>query len=57
MAGLSSAFRKHGAYIYQVAETIARYGTTALAIEAMNEAQMTHAWVRIHSQSAYSAAD
>jgi hypothetical protein len=55
MAGLSKAFRKHGTYVYQVPETIARYGTTALAIEAMNEAQMTHAWVRIHSQTAYPA--
>lgn len=54
MAGSSKAFRKHGTFIYQVPETIARYGTTALTIEAMTEAQMTHAWVRIHSQSAYS---
>jgi hypothetical protein len=57
VADLSSAFRKHGTFIYQVAEAIARYGTTPLAIEAMKEAQMTHAWVRIHGQSAYSTAD
>src|SRR5262249_27026829 len=36
--------------------TIARYGSTALAIEAMQKAQMTHVWVRIHAQSAYSSA-
>lgn len=57
MAGSSSAFRKHGTFIYEVPATIARYGTAALAIEAMQEAQMTHAWVRIHSQTAYSTKD
>jgi len=55
MAGSSKAFRKHGTFIYQVRATIARYGTAALTIEAMKDAQMTHAWVRIHSQSAYPA--
>jgi len=53
MPGSSNAFRKHGTFVYQVSETIARYGTVALTIEAMKDAQMTHAWVRIHSQSAY----
>ena len=57
MVDLSKAFRKHGTFIYQVGATIARYGTSALTIEALKEAQMTHAWVRIHSQSAYSAAE
>ncbi|MBR0694452.1 hypothetical protein [Bradyrhizobium lablabi] len=56
MAGSSKAFRKHGTYVYDVAATIARYGTAALTIEAMQEAQMTHAWVRIHGQSAYPVA-
>jgi hypothetical protein len=56
MSGSSAAFRKHGTFIYEVAATIARYGTTALTIEAMKDAQMTHAWVRIHAQSAYPAA-
>jgi hypothetical protein len=54
MAGSSKSFRKHGTFIYEAPATIARYGTTALTIEAMKEAQMSHAWVRIHSQSAYS---
>jgi hypothetical protein len=55
MAGSSNAFRKHGTFIYEVPATIARYGTTALTIEALKDAQMTHAWVRIHAQSAYPA--
>lgn len=50
----SKSFRKHGTFIYQVPETIADYGSTALVIEAMQKASMEHAWVRIHSQSAYS---
>lgn len=53
MAASPKSFRKHGTYIYEVPETIARYGTSALAIEAMKEAQMQHAWIRIHSQTAY----
>ncbi|CCD91662.1 hypothetical protein BRAO375_1650018 [Bradyrhizobium sp. ORS 375] len=53
MAGSSKAFRKHGTYVYEVPATIARYGTTALTIEAMKEAQMSHAWVRIHAQGPY----
>jgi hypothetical protein len=53
MAGSSKSFRKHGTFIYEVPATIARYGNSALTIEAMKEAQMTHTWVRIHSQSAY----
>jgi len=58
MPGSSKAFRKHGTFIYEVGPTIARYGTSALAIEAMKEAQMTHAWVRIHnSEAAYSSGD
>lgn len=57
MAGSSQAFRKHGTYVYEVGPTIARYGTLALTIEAMKEAQMTHAWVRIHSQTAYPVSD
>jgi hypothetical protein len=55
MSGPSKAFRKHGTFIYEVPATIARYGTSALTIEAMKDAQMTHAWVRIHSQTAYPA--
>jgi hypothetical protein len=54
MAKISNAFRKHGTFIYQVPETVARYGNTALTIEAMKEAQMSHAWVRIHSRTPYS---
>jgi hypothetical protein len=57
MPGSSKAFRKHGTFIYEVPATIARYGTTALTVEAMKEAQMTHAWVRIHSQTAYPVAE
>ena len=52
----AGAFSKHGTYIYQVPAVIAQYGTTALAIEAMKDAGMTHAWVRIHSQTAYGTA-
>lgn len=55
MADSSSAFRKHGAFIYEVPATVARYGTTALTIEALKDAQMTHVWVRIHGQTAYPA--
>lgn len=58
MAGSSKAFRKHGTFVYEVGPTIARYGTSALAVEAMKEAQMTHAWVRIHnSEAAYSSSE
>ncbi|MEI8276971.1 MAG: hypothetical protein WCG00_13340 [Hyphomicrobiales bacterium] len=57
MAGISKAFRKHGTFIYQVPATVARYGTSALAIEALKEAQMAHAWVRIHSRIPCDAAD
>jgi hypothetical protein len=32
------SFRKHGTFIYQVAETIADYGSTELVIEAMQNA-------------------
>lgn len=56
MAPSSAAFRKHGTFVYEVPATIARYGSTVLVVEAMQKAQMTHAWVRIHAQSAYSAA-
>jgi hypothetical protein len=52
---VAKSFQKHGTYIYEVSETIARYGSAALAIEAMRNAQITHAWVRIHSQRAYPA--
>lgn len=57
MSGTPKAFRKHGTFIYQVPATIARYGNSALAIEAMKEAQISHAWVRIHSRTAYSSQD
>jgi hypothetical protein len=57
MAALSKSFRKHGTYIYQVPATIADYGSTALVIEAMKNATMQHAWVRIHSQTAYGTAE
>jgi hypothetical protein len=57
MAALSKSFRKHGTYIYEVGATIADYGSTDLVIEAMKKATMQHAWVRIHSQTAYSAAE
>lgn len=53
MSTSAQSFRKHGTFIYEVPATIARYGTSQLAIEAMKSAEMTHAWVRIHSQSAY----
>lgn len=53
MANISASFRKHGTYIYQVPATIADYGNSTQAIEAMKRAQMTHAWVRIHAQKAY----
>jgi hypothetical protein len=54
MAKLAQSFRKHGTFIYEVPETVAQYGSSKLAIEAMTGAGMTHAWVRIHSQTAYS---
>jgi hypothetical protein len=56
MAGSSTSFRKHGTFVYEVPETVARYGTNKLTIEAMTAAGMTHAWVRIHSKTAYGAA-
>jgi hypothetical protein len=54
MPNVAKAFCKHGTFIYEVPATIARYGNSALAIAAMKEAQMSHAWVRIHSRTAYS---
>lgn len=57
MPGSSKAFRKHGTFFYRVPATIERYGTVALVVEAMKEAQMTHAWVRIHGQASYPAKD
>ena len=57
MAKSAKSFRKHGTYIYEVAETVADYGSTQLTVEAMQKAGMSHAWVRIHSQTAYSAKD
>ena len=56
MAVLSNAFRKHGTYVYQVPDTIARYGTAALAIEAMSAAQMTHVGSHPRSNCVYPAA-
>jgi hypothetical protein len=54
MATSTASLRKHGTFIYEVPATIAHYGTSKLAIEAMQRAEMTHAWVRIHSKTAYS---
>lgn len=51
--GANSPFRKHGTFIYEVPAVIQTYGTTALAIDAMQEAGMTHAWVRIHGRTPY----
>jgi hypothetical protein len=53
MANSSASFRKHGTFIYEVPAAIAHYGSSQLAIEAMQRAEMTHAWVRIHSKTAY----
>jgi hypothetical protein len=53
MAKSAASFRKHGTYIYEVPATVAEYGTNQLTIEAMQRAGMTHAWVRIHSKTAY----
>ncbi|HXO73557.1 MAG TPA: hypothetical protein VN838_31780, partial [Bradyrhizobium sp.] len=50
-----NSFRKHGTFIYEVSETIADYGSTKLAVEAMQKAGMTHAWVRIHGPAPYGA--
>lgn len=55
MATAGKAFRKHGTFIYQVAKTVADYGSNALAIAAMQRAGMSHVWVRVHSQTAYPA--
>ncbi len=53
MAKSAASFRKHGTFIYEVPATIAHYGTSKLAIETMKTAEMSHAWVRIHSQTPY----
>ena len=55
MPALPNSFRNHGTYIYKVPATIADYGGSQLAIEAMRKAGMSHAWVRIHAQTAYGA--
>ena len=57
MAGSAASFRKHGTFVYQVPAVIAKYGSSELAAEAMTNAQMTHAWVRIHGRTAYGTAD
>lgn len=54
MASSPASFRKHGTFIYEVPATIARYGSTKLTIEAMKNAGMSHAWVRIHGKTPYS---
>ena len=56
MAGSSSAFRKHGTFVYEVDETVHDYGDNAKAIAAMKNAEMTHAWVRIHNATPYGSA-
>lgn len=57
MAKSAKSFRKHGTFIYQVPATIADYGSGELAVDAMQKAGMTHAWVRIHSETSYGAKD
>jgi hypothetical protein len=49
-----AAFSRHGTYIEDTPATIAQYGGSIDAVvTAMNQAQMTHAWVRIHGRKAY----
>jgi len=57
MGGSAASFRKHGTYVYLVPATISDYGSTDLVVAAMKRAGMTHAWVRIHAQTAYGAAE
>lgn len=47
--GLASAFRGHGCFLYNPEETLAAYGNRPQALaDAMNQAHMRHAWVRLH---------
>ncbi len=46
-------FRKHGTFIYDANETIHDYGSIPDLVAAMQRAQMSHAWMRIHGQTPY----
>ena len=45
---MEKAVSGHGVFIYNAAQTIARYGSADLVAKAMIECDMQHAWVRIH---------
>jgi len=47
------AFRGHGTYVYRVPDIIAHYGSNGQAVQAIRNAGMHHAWVRIHGRSPY----
>jgi hypothetical protein len=45
----------HGVFIYDAQQTIARYGSIDMVINALKECDMQHAWVRIHGVSPLSS--
>jgi len=47
---LPPEFTKHGTFIYLPDEIIQRYGSPKLVATAMQDLQMTHAWVRMHDK-------
>lgn len=48
-APLAEALRGHGCFLYDPEETIAAYGGSPQALaDAMKQAHMRHAWVRLH---------
>jgi len=43
-------FSGRGAYVYTLADTIARYGSVSAAVQEMQRCGLAHVWVRIHGR-------
>lgn len=52
-SALPASFTGHGTFIYDVPATVSDYGDLDGVVKAMQDAGMSHAWVRIHGTSAY----
>lgn len=54
---MERAVSGHGVFIYDAKQTIARYGSPQLVVQAITDCDMQHAWVRIHGRSYATAAE
>ncbi|EJN33826.1 hypothetical protein PMI35_00701 [Pseudomonas sp. GM78] len=52
---LPASFCGHGTYIYDVPSTIKRFSDVQGVVSTLQSMDMSHAWVRVHGTSAYSA--